>query len=1202
MTFPHARMRPSRPLGAVATFVAVATLSMPTLAQAAYEQVPEHFGTEGEAAQVQLGSAIAVNQSGAGGVPPGSVYIVGENGRVVRFSPGKEGEEPKFTEAWGWSIAAHQGKEAYERCGPAYSGTANSSQNTYEECAVPPKVNQFPGEQTGNFGELSGVAIDQATGDVYVRTQTFANGSQPRQKHLIEVFSATGEPIGEGFGESADGAGQPPESIADSPQKLHRAPFGRIAVDASGRVYLTDNDYSGVEHPQSRVMSFEPCSAEDYETYCYAAGKDIPLQEQPEEMSLVGSNLLVGSEEVIREYSSSSGQQLCSVKTPGQLYAMTANELTGEVFDFTFHSETIKRFAACDEETGAFAELQTIVPSPATDEIRALGVDPTLSWGPTRPAGILYANDSKHAGTGDVFALAPAAVAPTVEGESTASSTATSTTLQAQVNPGGYPVTYYFEYLSGAGYLGDGESFEGSVAPTRAPIGAGQLASGAPATVAVPVTGLAPETEYRYRIVASSECNGAGKPPCVTTGAVAAFATYPTASRALPDGRGYELVSPIDKNGGEVFPIDPARGSCIVECKPPGVELTAVYPMQNATDGNAVTYEGYPFSPAEGSAVFNSYVSRRGETGWQTTVATPPLLATKGGTYLAYSADLTEAVISQGTPQLSSLAPAGFPNLYLQSVADPGSLTPLLTTAPPNRKSLLNLQYAGHSADFKAQYFSANDALTHATPYAPEPSDPGETSSDLYEWRKGSLALVNVLPGNAAVATGATFATSSPDANGIAAGGRRVFWVTGDDVYVREDAQITRELRHAGTFLAASENGEEVLFTDGCLYSLLTETCTDLTQGRGGFMGEAGHSDDLSRVYFVDSSELPAPSTGDLQGQAGQPNLYMYEAGVGSKLVATVNQGASEDWAAKPGARTAEASANGRYLAFLSTAELTHYDNVGPCEEITTNAVEGFKKEWVDVPCAEVFVYDATAGAVSCASCDPTGEHPLGDSYLPQIDGGGNLPQPRYVTDRGQVFFDSQDRLSPSDVNGRVEDVYEAEPSGVGSCTRGAGCVSLISGGTGADDSDFLAMGGEGEDEGADVFFTTRQQMLPADTDEQIDLYDARVGAGGAAEAEAQPGECTGEACQSAVGAVSGANAIFGPPASVTFLGAGNLAPLPTAKAAPLTRAQKLAKALKACRRKKTRAKRLSCEATARRSYGAKQKHARNAPAKAHRG
>jgi hypothetical protein len=64
---------------------------------------------------------------------------------------------------------------------------------------------------------------------------------------------------------------------------------------------------------------------------------------------------------------------------------------------------------------------------------------------------------------------------------------------------------------------------------------------------------------------------------------------------------------------------------------------------------------------------------------------------------------------------------------------------------------------------------------------------------------------------------------------------------------------------------------------------------------------------------------------------------------------------------------------------------------------------------------------------------------------------------------------------------------------------------------------------------------------------------------------------------------------VFGAPPSATFNGAGNLAPTPAAtvkpRAKPLTRAQKLAKTLKACGEKPKR-KRAACRQQARKRYG----------------
>ncbi len=727
------------------------------------------------------------------------------------------------------------------------------------------------------------------------------------------------------------------------------------------------------------------------------------------------------------------------------------------------------------------------------------------------------------------------------------------------------------------------------------PVGGGELSSNEVGSAAVGVSGLSPGTAYRYRVVASSECAGPHEPRCETAGGTAAFDTYPSYAAGLPDGRAYELVSPINKNGGEAFPADPRLGSCQENepCKPPGSAIKEVFPMQSAPDGNAVAYMGFAFSPTEG-AVFDSYISHRTAMGWQTTTMSPTLQSTNSGGTLAYDDQLGEGLIFQERSQLSPNAPVGYPNFYLQNAADPTALEPVLRTAPSGLSSLA-LEYAGHTPDFSTQLFAANDALSKASAFAPEPPDPGQTGRDLYELHAGVLALVNVLPGNATIATGAAFASASPDTHAISTDGQRVYWHVGSTLYVREDGESTREIRHPGRFLTASENGLQVLLSDGCLYSLLTEACTDLTQGEGGFQGIAGQSGDLSHVYFVDTAVLPGSGENERHEapRASKNNLYLYRQGIGTRFIATLlisdNDGTGQelaDWEAAPGGRTAEASPDGHYLAFGSTARLNGYDNIGPC----LNLNFGGESVPVQSSCAEVFLYDSQSGKLACVSCNPTGEVPRGNSTLRRIDGApGWLPQPRYLTDAGRLVFDSGDRLSAADSNGDVEDVYEYEPArGPGepagdTCERAAGCVLLISPGTGSADSNFLAM----DETGANVFFTTRERLVPQDKDELIDVYDAREGGGFASQTETQRVECQGEACQA-----TPTPPLFTSPGSATFSGPGNLLqPPPADSPAPAVKQKKivssseaLAKKLRVCRRDRSKHKRVTCEKRARKT------------------
>ena len=242
---------------------------------------------------------------------------------------------------------------------------------------------------------------------------------------------------------------------------------------------------------------------------------------------------------------------------------------------------------------------------------------------------------------------------------------------------------------------------------------------------------------------------------------------------------------------------------------------------------------------------------------------------------------------------------------------------------------------------------------------------------------------------------------------------------------------------------------------------------------------------------------------------------------------------------------------------------------------------------------SEVYLYDAQAGRLACVSCNPTGARPAGPGVLPAapaIDSEHGLYKPRAVSDGGRVFFDSSDGLVSQDVNGS-EDVYEFEPEGTGSCTAASttfnaksdGCQSLISSGTSSEPSSFL----DASVSGNDVFFLTGARLTSQDVDDSGDVYDAHV-CTTVVPCVTQPVPAppcsSGDACK---GPPAPQPSIFGEPASATFTGAGNvIASPPRLHARSLTRTQKLARALRACRKKPRRA-RSACVRQAKKRYGA---------------
>lgn len=273
-----------------------------------------------------------------------------------------------------------------------------------------------------------------------------------------------------------------------------------------------------------------------------------------------------------------------------------------------------------------------------------------------------------------------------------------------------------------------------------------------------------------------------------------------------------------------------------------------------------------------------------------------------------------------------------------------------------------------------------------------------------------------------------------------------------------------------GRVLFEDEAGEVFAWNGGGLVP--SEPPAEPNPG-GGVVGVLGASASADVVYYQDAA-----------------GLKRWQGGVTTTIAAGPDAAAPSNWPASTG--TARVSADGQVLAFLSRAPLG-YDN--------TDAETG-------LPDTEVYVYEAATGALTCASCNPTGERPSGSSTIPGalVNGTTVVYRPRALSADGRrLFFDSADRLSGADTNSRA-DVYEWEASGEGSCTEAPGCVRLVSGGR-EEGGTFLDASGDGND----VFFLTGDSLVASDPG-SIDVYDARVG-GGLPEPE-PPIPCTGDACQ----------------------------------------------------------------------------------------
>lgn len=838
---------------------------------------------------------------------------------------------------------------------------------------------------------------------------------------------------------------------------------------------------------------------------------------------------------------------------------------------------------------------------------------------------------------------------PRVEGESIVSASAESVVVQMEVDPQNLATSVAVEYGTGGSY---------SAVTPEVNIGA----AGQQQVASLTLTGLSPGATYDYRVVAQNLLG-------VTDGAEQQVVTQRLGVFELPDGRQWELVSPPEK-----------YGALLTASEETGV-------IQAAANGEAITY--LATAPTEANPSGNSnltqVLSTRTPAGWisediNLTHAAPTQLSGSGGQeFRFFSPDLKQAIVQPlgsfdqaDSPEATEQTPFLRSN-YVGSATPchEGCLRPLVTAAnvPAGTAFGVTSRQGTPCTEGNTlcgpQFVGATSDLSHVivesqVPLTSTPKDEG----GLYEWFKGALSIVSVLPSGKPAKTwqlgsrGASNAALAVMRHAVAADGTRIAWSEGEGgskhLYLRDtvtEQTLQLDKVQGGTAAGAAEasfddaspDGSRVYFTDtqrltanaGAeasapdLYECQiveeegSASCdlSDLTpagapEGIHGVVGTTlGAAEDGSDVYFVANARERGDGCLNIATSHNTTcGLYMWHEGE-VRLIAVLAGTDAADWAL-PGLQTAVVSPDGRWLAFMSRRPLTGYDN----RDLRT----GERDE-------EVFLYDAAAsggaGRLICASCDPSGARPLGEpmpegrtlalaaevwavgtpiaaslpawSWWGNLIGDGALQQPRLLSDSGRLFFDSHDALVSQDTNG-VEDVYEYEPEGVGTCKTVSqafsavsdGCANLISSGTSPRESAFL----DASEAGGDAFFLTASVLSSADVDNAYDVYDAHecgVGAPCTAAVGRVSQQCEGESCQGAPPTV-----VEVTPSSLTFVGAGNVVPSRAsnkpAKAGHrhASRKRALAVALKGCRRQASRRRREKCDRAVRRRYGGRTKRA----------
>jgi hypothetical protein len=579
--------------------------------------------------------------------------------------------------------------------------------------------------------------------------------------------------------------------------------------------------------------------------------------------------------------------------------------------------------------------------------------------------------------------------------------------------------------------------------------------------------------------------------------AVALVAALAPIASALPPDRAYEKVSPNDKNGNDVQN---------------GFDFAA-------PDGNAATFPIFAaFDPTEGGPLVPQYYSERTPTGWNVRSMNPPLDPVPGlnaTLFQGFSDDVATGIFSGPGTNAGGATP-GTSNVWR---ANPdGSFDVITFGQPPIPPGGFPSTpgFGGSSADASLIAFEFNS--TPSLPVTAGPTGP-DGVNNAYAGNGTQIRLVSVLPDGTASPSGGTIgANFSTKYNAVSDDGSRIFWTsnfgaTPPEVYVRLNGTSTEHVSESQrgtpdpngqqekTYQNATPDGSFAFFTTGekltnnsqaepgipdlYRYDVDSGTLVDLTTGDpdgAGVLGVLGVNNSGSRVYFAATGAL-APGATD-----GQPNLYVRD-GATTTFITDLDTSTSfpndaGNWSASFADKLSRVTPSGGHLMFGSIHEQLGYAN------------NGFM---------EFYVYDLSSDSFECISCRPGGA--TASAVLRGASSGGlDLAGAPYnerhnlSTDGATAFFVTPERLLPADTNGKF-DVYMWDE----------GVLDLVSTGLSSSNSGF----GDASADGDDVFFLTREQLVGIDTDDDVDMYDARVGGGIANQnPPPPPPPCQGDQCQ----------------------------------------------------------------------------------------
>jgi hypothetical protein len=718
------------------------------------------------------------------------------------------------------------------------------------------------------------------------------------------------------------------------------------------------------------------------------------------------------------------------------------------------------------------------------------------------------------------------AIAPSILDTFFSGASSSAVTLSARINPGGAPTTVHFDYLTLAEYEANGGTFAGAKSTPESPsIGQDNTVHRADSDA----TGLQAGTAYRFRVVASNSMT----PPGGLAGPVEGFLTAnapinPTDSctnasirsalgaGALGSCRAWELVSP-DLNHASLS--NAPRGKVM-------------------PDGESVLYYSVDAPEhAEFAAIENhTYARRNPVSGWSGHSVIPkltePVTAYLTTVPMSVSNDGTAVIMISDKAPRGASTPSGPAASHIWIARTDGTadrVTEVGLPFIPGIELFGGWEGLSSAYDFQTVFFKGGVAQTEDDP------TPG---ASWYVWHDGTLDLLAEKaggPGLAGAPAGGVLPPVSEDGDEV------LFISSGDPgLYLRLDLAPGIEVSATQRTVEPDPNpaqtpqavgitpdGSKVLFlstseltndaytgrtggvsTDVAYnlysYDVASGVLSDLTVSDSPADAERGA--DVSRVLAVnrDGSRIFFIASGNLApgGASGEPSIYLWD------------DGEIEFVSPAAGVGAAQMSLDASSLAFTSTASLTGYNNTNPS---TGAAMQ------------EVYLWRPDSG-LECASCRPDGSRPTSSASLGGLSANGE-----------RVFFQGSDRVLPQSAGTRSA-VYEYYDGKVTPISRLGGNL----------ESYFVASSPSGRD----VFFATREALVPNKNAGDFLLYDARIGGG----FPLAPQSCTGASCQGPLSTPPAAVA----PASSLLSGHGNQ----RTKACPKGKVRKQGKCVKKVKKK----------------------------------